>query len=173
MDEFSHRNFGLTIAYILPGFVTLWSASYFCDSLGQWLATAPQSAPSIGSFLYGLLGSLGAGLIVSAVRWAIIDSVNHWTGLPRPKFDFSQLQENLQAFDNAVEYHYRYYQFYSNMAVALAGAVVAHWLALPSDGVHVPRIAAFCCLEAVLLFGARDALRKYYERLCHVLGTIR
>lgn len=173
MDEFSHRNFGLTIAYILPGFVTLWSASYFSDSLGQWLATAPQSAPSIGSFLYGLLGSLAAGLIVSAVRWATIDTLNHWTGLPRPKFDYTELQENLQAFDNAVEYHYRYYQFYSNMAVALAGAAAARWSALPADGIHVRRILAFCLLEAVLLAGARDALGKYYERLTDVLGTTR
>jgi phosphotransferase system glucose/maltose/N-acetylglucosamine-specific IIC component len=171
MDEFSHRNFGLTIAYVLPGFVVLWTASYFSDSLGQWLATAPQSAPSIGSFLYGLLGSLGAGLIVSAVRWATIDTFNEWTGLARPKFDYSELQENLQAFDNAVEYHYRYYQFYSNMAVAFVGAVAARWLALPSDGIHVRRIAAFCVLEAVLLAGARDALRKYYERLTHLLGA--
>lgn len=171
MDDFSHRNFGLTIAYILPGLVSLWGASYFSESIGQWLATAPQSAPSIGSFLYGLLGSLGAGLIVSAVRWATVDTFNHWTGLVRPKFDYSELQEKLQAFDNAVEYHYRYYQFYGNMAVALAGAVAARWFALPSDGIYLRRIAAFCVLEVILLAGARDALRKYYERLTHVLGT--
>src|SRR5688572_7097844 len=121
MDEFSHRNFGLTIAYILPGFVALWGASYFSDTLAGWLATASPTAPSIGSFLYGLLGSLTAGLVVSAIRWAAIDTVHSWTGVRRPDLDYSMLQTNLQAFDNAVEYHYRYYQFYANMAVALLG----------------------------------------------------
>lgn len=173
MDEFSHRNFGLTIAYILPGLVVLWSASYFSESLRVWLATAPQNMLSIGGFVYGLLGSMAAGLIVSAVRWATIDSFHQLTGLARPRLDYSRLQENLQAFDNAVEYHYRYYQFYSNMAVALGIAIVARWQALPADGVHWRRAMVFGLLEAVLLAGSRDALRKYYERLTDVLGTSR
>lgn len=170
MDEVTHRNFGLTIAYILPGFVSLWGVSYFCRDVAMWIATAPQASPSIGAFLYGILGSLALGLIISAIRWATIDTANEHTGLKRPKLDYSKLQENLQAFDNAVEYHYRYYQFYSNMVVALLAAFVARCVTT-SDGMSAYAILGFLFVEAVLFAGARDALGKYYERLTDMLGA--
>ena len=169
MDELTHRNFGLLIAYVLPGFVTLSSASYFYPELAQWFATAPQTTASVGSFFYVIISSLAVGLIVSAVRWATIDQVNEWTGLRRPKLDFTRLQENLQAFDNAVVLHYNYYQFYSNMAVALACVLVARWV---EEGwlMHLKFSMIAITLEVIILAGARDALRKYYERLIGVLG---
>ncbi len=59
------------------------------------------------------MGSLAAGLTVSAVRWAIIDQIHHATGLSLPDFNFSRLTEHLLAFQLAVEHNYRYFQFYA------------------------------------------------------------
>ncbi len=57
-------------------------------------------------------------MVASAVRWTVIDTLHHRTGLPPPHLDFSRLQANLDAFQMAVEHNYRHFQFYANMIVA-------------------------------------------------------
>ena len=107
------RNFGLVIAFLLPGFVCLAGAARFSPTIAGWMSLAPTSDPTVVGFLYVLLASIGAGLVASAVRWAIIDTVHHRTGLPPANLDFSRLQANLDAFQMAVEHNYRHYQFYA------------------------------------------------------------
>ena len=70
--------------------------------------------------MYVTLASLGAGLTVSAIRWALLDSLHHATGIEPPQWDFACLDERLQGFLALVENHYRYYQFYGNMFIAVA-----------------------------------------------------
>ena len=99
MSELSHKNFGLLIAYVLPGFVALWGIGHFLPTVESWITSSQQGAPTIGGFLYVTLASLVAGLTVSAVRWAIIDSFHHATGLKPPSFEFSTLDLK-QAYAN-------------------------------------------------------------------------
>jgi hypothetical protein len=68
MEEVLGRYFGLCIAYVVPGFVALLGASFIEPSLGVWLAVAGNSGPTVGSFLYVLLGSVAAGLAVTVRR---------------------------------------------------------------------------------------------------------
>lgn len=173
MGELTEKNFGLVIAYLLPGFVTLWGLSHFSPTIQAWLTSSQSGAPSMGGFLYVTLGSLALGLTVSAVRWMLIDTLHHATGVRPPAWEFAHLDDRLQGFLALVENHYRYYQFYANMLVAASLAFAGYSAA--------NRIAAwrpskftitFIILEVVLLAGSRDALRKYYSRAERLLGTL-
>jgi hypothetical protein len=67
MQDLSRSNIGIVMAYLLPGFATMWGASYFSETMETWLGATPAESPSVGGVLYVTVGSLGAGLIVSAV----------------------------------------------------------------------------------------------------------
>lgn len=173
MNEVTRQNFGLLIAYVLPGFVALWGLSYFLPPIHAWLAAAPDHAPSIGGFLYATLASIAAGVTLSAVRWLLIDTLHHRTGVPVPDWDYAQLAAKLDAFESIAEDHYRYYQFYANMLVGIAVAYACYRLAHLADIWRLlPADAGFVVLAFVLLAGSRDALRKYYARVSRLLGTL-
>lgn len=120
MSELSEKNFGLLIAYVLPGFVTLWGISRFSPTVESWIVMDGAGAPTVAGFMYVTLASIGAGLTISAIRWALIDSLHHATGIEPPRWDFAKLDERFEGFTGLVENHYRYYQFYSNMLIAVA-----------------------------------------------------
>jgi hypothetical protein len=113
MNALSNENFGLVIAYVLPGFVALWGVSFFSPTVESWIAVSQQGAPTVAGFMYVTLASIGTGLTVSGVRWLIIDTVHHLTGLTRPAWKFVNLDDKLQGFLTLNEGHYRYYQFYA------------------------------------------------------------
>lgn len=174
MSTLSSQNFGLVIAYLLPGFVALWGVSYFSPTVAGWVAASQQGAPSVAGFMYVTLASLAAGVTVSAVRWAIIDHLHHATGVVPPAWKFTNLEGKLQGYLTLIENHYRYYQFYSNMFVAAAFSFSARWVC---DGQSIrgqlwPAVG-FLILESVLLAGSRDTLRKYYTRTQQLLSSSR
>lgn len=172
MGELTGRGFGLVIAYLLPGFVLLLGVAELSPDVQAWLRTSAESdSPTVGSFLYVLLASLTAGLTLSAIRWAVIDSLHHHTGIIRPDWNAAALSQNLEAFAYIVENHYRYYQFYANALVAILLAYPAarlHGASLLGLG-YVGDIGTIL-LCVVLLAGSRDALRNYYARVTHILG---
>lgn len=163
------RQFGLIIAFLLPGFLCLCGFSVVFPALSGWLMAQPT--PSMGGFLYAVLGSLAAGLVVSAIRWAVIDRIHHATGILAPEFDYSRLTENLLAYQLAVEHNDRFYQFYANTAVAAAFFTIVQqsslglWSGAANCGVVL--------LEIVLLAASRDCLRRFYKRVSLLLGTRR
>lgn len=169
MGDLSARNFGLLIAYWIPGFITLAGMATLSPTVAAWLAA--DLGPSMGGFLYSTLGSLAAGMTVSAFRWAVIDTLHQYTGLPRPEWDDSKLAERLPALEYLVETHYRYYQFYGNSMVAV-GFAHASWRISPFGGAVLwgwPE-AGVIILGLVFLAGSRDTLRKYYRRATLLLG---
>ena len=168
VTELSARNFGLVIAYLIPGFVTLWGVAEVSDAVHAWLMGGSGAGPSIGGVAFVAAGSLTLGMTVSAVRWTTIDQLHHLTGVRPPHLDFANLTERLDAFYALAENHYRYYQFYANMTVATA---FTFFLAI-SNGRRLPAWAfvAFVFIEAIFLASSRDALRKYYERSSLLLG---
>lgn len=92
MKEVSKQNFGLVIAYLLPGLVALWGVSYFSDTVRLWLTTGGQTAPSVAGFLYVTLAAFTAGLTLGAIRAVTVDLLHHCTGVPKPEWDFSEFQ---------------------------------------------------------------------------------
>jgi hypothetical protein len=129
VGELSEKNFGIIIAYILPGFVALWGVSYSSATVESWIGASQPGSPTVAGFCYVTLASLAAGLTVSALRWALVDSLHHATGLVPPAWKFAKLDDRLQGFLTLVEGHYRYYQFYANMFIAAAFTFAARLIA--------------------------------------------
>lgn len=161
------KNFGILIAFGLPGFLFL---AGLPPELQGWLAPFYTSPPTLGGFLYALPGSLACGLILSGVRWAVIDSLVHLTGIRKPRIAYGKLAAQLPAFTILVEHHYRYYQFYSNTLIASLALLVAKFRVGQAPSMEsLLWLALFCgCLFAA----SRDCLSRYYTRIAQVLpGT--
>lgn len=173
MDDKTTKNFGLLVAYVVPGFIVLVGLSFVSQPVAGWLIGAGQAGPTVGSFLYVALASITAGMTASAVRWAVVDTVHQRTGLARPNLDESRLADRLEAFNYLVENHYRYYQFYSNTCVAIVFAYACWRLTQGTDRTHLgwPEITLLFVVP-VLFAGSRDALRKYYAGGRMLLGTL-
>jgi hypothetical protein len=174
VEALSARNFGLLIAYVIPGFVILVGLSGPSEAARVWLVGAAMDGPNLGGFLYVTLASVALGMTASAVRWAVLDSIHTLTGLKRPQLDESKLEQYLSAFDYLVEKHFRYYQFYGNSVVALLSAYAA-WRV--GGGVsplpYGVAEALLVFIVAVFTAGSRDALRNYFAGGEMLLGRIR
>lgn len=166
MREINHENFGLLIAFLLPGFIIVTGISLVSDSAANWLGVHGDG-PTIGGFLYGTFAALGAGLIASTARWLVIDCLHHHTGIPPPVWDYRKLQKNAVAFDLLRQDHYRFYQFYANSLIAL----LVSWTCWRVEAGWAPNWAdaAFFLCGVLCYFGSRDTLRKYYLRVREVL----
>jgi hypothetical protein len=173
MRDFSDKNFGIAIAYLIPGFAVLIGASEISPTVSGWLGSGGASGdPTVGRFLYVLLASLAAGLVVSALRWAAIDSIHHATGIEQPHLDFSRLGPKIEPFMLIVESNYRFYQFYANLFVALPFTAACRFASGGEKG-NTWLWATGILTEAVLFAGSRDSLRRYYERAAALLGAER
>lgn len=166
MQELTTRNFGLVIAYVVPGFVCLAGLSEHSTGIYSWFGMSTASAPTVGGFLYLTLGCIGTGLLLSTARWLLVDFAHHRSGIPEPQLDFGRLQDCLPAYSLIVDHHYAYYKFYGNTLVALV--VLSVWQV--TNGSGNPRTVAVILLNMPLLYlGSRDTLRKYYTRAHQLL----
>ena len=169
MQQVSDRNFGLLIAYIVPGFLALIGVSVIWPTVGVWLSIASvEQMPTVAGFLYITIASIGMGMTVSAIRWITLDQVHEHTGVPRPIWDDAKLQDNYDAFLMVVEHHYRHYQFHGNSLVSMMIVYVARLMATEisfGDGTEV----ALLVLGAVFFKASRNNLKRYYSRASVVM----
>lgn len=163
--EGSATNFGLLIAYVLPGFTAIQGLPFLNGSPAAWGSMPGAAIPTLPGLLSGTVEAIAAGLTVSAVRWLLIDRLHHGTGLKPPVWDFALLEKNVAAFELLLQSHYRYYKFYGNMVIALVCAYATTGYALGWRGL------AYWLLAGLFLVASRDALRKYYERAGQLLGV--
>jgi hypothetical protein len=171
MSELTEKNFGIVVAYILPGFVALWGMKYYSPTIEAWITTSQQNSQSVASFCYVTLASLAAGMTISAVRWAILDTLHHATGITPPAWKFANLDNRLQGFLVLVESHYRYYQHFGNTLIAAAFSYLAYLFAVGyEDFSHYRLTVGFLLLEIILFAGSRDCLKKYYSRTQELLN---
>ena len=163
MGEISASNFGLVIAYFLPGFTAFWGISYFSTTLTTWLGKTAAEQPTVAGFFYVTLASIGTGLTVNAIRWLTLERLHHCTGIPYPRWDFARLQTNLAAYEKLVEFYYRYHEFFGNSLIAGSFTyTVWRW---HHPGWNLVAADAAALGLAVLFWAAsRDTLRKYYSR---------
>jgi hypothetical protein len=162
LSQVENENFGILIAYLIPGFLVLSGLAPHSPAIQTWLGSTSK-APTVGGFLFATVASVGAGLLTSTVRWLVLDHIHARTGLRPPALDFAKLQANIDAFQAVVEYHYRYYQAYGNTMVAILVVAIGRW---PFSGVRsVTGLLAIVALMLLCFVASRDALRKYYVRL--------
>jgi hypothetical protein len=162
-QEISDTTFGIFIAYLLPGLTAVYGLPFLADA-GGWCTLAPVSDVSLPQMALLTVTALAAGLTASAVRWLVVDTVHHRTGVRPAAWDFALLGENVAAFEFLIQIHYRYYKFYANMVVALVWAYAAGGYALGWRGM------TYWLLAALFFLGSRDALRRYYDRVGRLLA---
>ncbi len=170
MTEISQRSFGYLVAFVIPGWLVVLTVGQHSPLLRSWIGINAESAPTVGGFLYVTLASLAAGMIVSAIRWLVLDTIHHWTGVEKPNWDFSLLQANRAAVVTLVEQHYRFYQHYGNLLVAIVVALanaraIFQSLAIPPALTTI----AIGGLIILLFAASRDSLTKYYARTAALL----
>lgn len=168
MLESLNRNFGLLIAFVLPGFAFLFGLLVLDDERALNWPQELKRLDQIGAVLFFTLASTAVGIVLSAVRWLVLDNLHHATGLRAPALDYRNLELKQASFMLVVENNYRYYLFYGNTFVgllllgistlsqgtSLSAVMVIRWLAL--------------CL--VLYFASRDALQRFYSRARLIMG---
>ena len=119
----------------------------------------------MGGFLYATVASFALGLILSTLRWFVLDPLHYRTGIPRPRWNFAKLQEHIDAFQIAVDYHYRFYQSYGNGLILLVTLTVfpQPLAGLLPGSTPVHRLC-LALLAALFFLASRDALRNYHDR---------
>lgn len=144
-----------------------------CDPVGRWIAGGGTETATIGGFLYVTLASVGAGMTVSAVRWALIDRLHHATGIRRPNWNDALLDRKIPAFEYIVEQHYRYYQHYGNGLIAVLFTYGVWRFSMETTPNPLGVIDAGVLIIVLVFYaGSRDTLRHYYRRTSILLGQI-
>jgi hypothetical protein len=171
VETITTKNFGLVIAFLLPGFIALCGLSFQSSIIRTWIIGGGATTPvTVGGFLYSTLAALVVGLLCSTIRWLCLDTLHHRTGIRRPHWDYTRLQENLGAYTLFEENHYRYYQFYGNSLVAWIIGYGA-WRLAETRGLWSWSDILLVAAGALLFLGSRDTLRKYYQRVRVLLSS--
>lgn len=166
------RQFGLIVAYLVPGFIGLAGVAPLVPAVASWLQPVDQGNIGFGPPVYALLGAIAVGLILSCFRWIFIDQVHHWTGVKRPDWDNSRLTEALGSFDYLVQSHYRYYEFAGNTLVAVLWAYGLNRVMKMSPLLGLGTDLGILAISLVLFVASRDALAKYYARTGQLIGQV-
>ncbi|TWU54713.1 hypothetical protein Poly51_34320 [Rubripirellula tenax] len=167
MQSLTNKNFGLVIAFLVPGFIAICGVSFRSTTVNVWIAGT--EGVSVGGFLYSTLAALFVGLLCSTARWLCLDWLHHHTGIARPEWDYVKLQANLGAYTLLEENHYRYYQFYGNSLFAWWIAYGC-WRSTLAGQEPQPADLAFAGISLLLYLGSRDTLQKYYRRVEDLLS---
>jgi hypothetical protein len=165
-----NRQFGLIIAYLLPGFVALAGIAPLSPIVAEWLH--PDQTGSFAAPVYVLLAATALGMVASCFRWLLVDRIHAMTGVVSPLFNARAIEESPGAFNCLIENHYRYYQFYANTLIAVVWAYAVRRSLTPSLFLRLPTDLGVVILCVVLFAGSRDALVKYRSRSSQLNGQV-
>jgi hypothetical protein len=70
MELISGRNFGLLIAYVVPGYIGLYAISYWNNEIRTLISL---NHVEVAELVYIVFLSLVVGLLLSPLRWIIVD----------------------------------------------------------------------------------------------------
>ena len=168
MKEVNSNNFGLLIAYLIPGFITLIGVARISPTVDAWLRAGADEVPTVSGFLFGTLAAIAAGLVINAIRWHTVDPLHYASGVPRKRWDYPRLADQVAAFQYLVANQFRYYECYANTMVAIAFSS-AVWFAT-ADSIDATAVAAFLAIQFVLWSASRRTLLNYHRRIGAFLG---
>jgi hypothetical protein len=121
MVQFAPINFGLIIAYILPGTVTVYGLRYLSPRIDALWSTLERGQIVVGPLILIGVSALAVGLIVSSFRVVVLEPILYCTGVKQTiiKYDKIADAERRELFSQMVENVYRYEQFYGNVLLSL------------------------------------------------------
>ena len=117
---FSDINFGLLIAYFLPGFMGLYALRPFSRSVHEWFVAILDKDKTVGASFLLLASSLVVGLIISACRDILLDRLHSNTGVDATSFEYGKFNDSnkMALLEGLIANKYRFYQFYGNTMLA-------------------------------------------------------
>jgi hypothetical protein len=159
-------DFGIIIAFFLPGFVAIFALSYLSPRVSGIMSALLSKDQSFGASFITVAIALAAGMIISGIRAFVLDSLHQKTWKSMPDLDYSKLtdKDKLAVFNEAINNTYRFYQFYGNMFVALAFLTWVRY-AVADVSIRCEKTLFACTLFALvgLLFQSRNTFRDTYE----------
>jgi hypothetical protein len=148
--------------------------AYHLTAAGALVTVAADKEQGVGVFLFVLLASLSIGLAVSGVRDLLIDAPLRWKirgkQLVAPlALDWSKVKDtNLAILLTIRDNHYRYFQFYSNTAVALVLWSLLYHFSSEQDLSALTWIS-LAVVVGLLLWAAKRALTRYVQAVKELL----
>lgn len=166
MKDVTSTSFGYIIGFLLPGLLGMYGLGYWSAGVHTLLTPALNAEANVGPSLILLLGALGAGLCISAVRWLVFEKFLCKKSLPRDLFLRLNTAEKLASFRAVVDEHYRYHQFYggSFLALIILYTGLLHQNDLGLSVRSILAFAGFMGMELLLMVSAADAFNKYVDR---------
>jgi len=182
-------DFGLFIAYVLPGLVTLYGLTFVLERANQ-LFRKPDTAPTLGAALMIMLLALLLGRVVSAVRSAVMEPtfaaaipfvdctrVPEFGAVRADDVDYLRLmdRDRRELFKLITDTEFRPYQFAANTALALLIATGCWIAGLEGRERYRPRTLlralAILAVVAFLYGGARVAHYRYARAIAALNGV--
>ncbi len=173
MNIFSSFNFSLVIAYLLPGFFTVFSLRYISKYFNNLFILATAKDATLGASFLLILFSLVAGIILSAFRNTIIDPIYHKTKIPRPNIDYNKLdQTKLPVFKEAIDNTYRFYQFHANMFISFVVLIISRYVLFGQSILDGGIFFAILFVTGILFLNSRKSLRETYDVMSRIVGVV-
>ena len=121
MVQIAPINFGLIIAYVLPGTVGIYSLRYLSDHVNLLWQALESGQAMAGPLVVLGIASLVVGLTVSSLRVVVLEGIFYRTGVRKATISYEKIAaaEKLELFKEMVENVYRYHQFYGNVMLSL------------------------------------------------------
>jgi hypothetical protein len=176
MIDITSTSFGLLIANVLPGLVTLFGLSYFLPELRRLFDTFLNGESNLGLFLLVALMSITASLLVTLVRWYIFElHLCRKIHLNPDDFDGLSGTGKITAFRAAVDEHYRYHQFFGSMTIALPVLFLGWALGnsiFDETWTGIVSTTIFLLLEILTFYAAYMGYVSYVERSKHIMKGV-
>jgi hypothetical protein len=172
------RGFSLTIAFFLPGLITLGGFAVVNETVKSWFSGA-QTGPTLVGFLFVLMAALALNLLITALRWFAFEKVRVGRFGPivpaSPSFDEQKRKDFEVQFIDLRHQFYYHYLAYANAAVAVPLAVAAWKFGStpePEWSTYLIVCAAATVISVILGLAARDAVLRYDERAKRLIGLV-
>ena len=166
------KSFGLIIAFVVPGMIGLYAASFPVPALRDWFGIASSQPPTVGGFLFVNVAAAGAGVLLSGVRWLVLE--RWWWGEEDPGggVSLAERRRSELVYQNLVAQFYDFYLFYGNTLVALIVLYATwaltgelHWGLAWGGG-------ALAIAILVLERSARNSFERFHARRANLLREV-
>lgn len=173
------RSFGVTIAFLTPGLVALFSVATVSDTVRTWFQGA-QNGPTFAGLFFVVLGALALGFVVTSVRFFIYEFIRWpWCGClvgPAPQLNESKRKEHAAEYQDLRLQHYYHYLASTNLSIAIPVGVAIWKAGTPSADLTSTLFGTVIVIAgfATIALGAAgcSAVRRYNDKRVRLLGVL-